>query len=49
MKAEHGMVNTQAQTMRPATPQRTAEALVTEPMPTMAPVMVCLVDTGIPR
>ena len=43
------MVRTHAQTMRPATPQRTAEALVTEPTPTMAPVMVCAVETGTPR
>ena len=42
------MVKIQAQTMLPATPQRTAEALRTEPTPTMAPVMVCVVDTGIP-
>ena len=43
------MVSTQAQTMRPATPQRTAEVLVTEPTPTIAPVMVCVVETGMPR
>ena len=34
--------------MLPATPQRTADALRTEPTPTMAPVMVCVVDTGMP-
>ena len=42
------MVKTQAQTMLPATPQRTAEALRTDPTPTMAPVMVWVVDTGTP-
>jgi hypothetical protein len=42
-----GIVKIQAQTMLPATPQRTAEAR-TEPTPTMAPVMVCVVDTGMP-
>ena len=49
MNAEHGMVRTHAHTMRPATPQRTAEAFVTEPTPTIAPVMVCVVETGMPR
>lgn len=43
------MVSTQAQTIRPATPQRTAESLRVEPAPTTAPVMVCVVETGIPR
>jgi hypothetical protein len=42
------MVKIQAQTMLPATPQRTAEALRVAPTPTMAPVMVCVVDTGMP-
>ena len=42
------MVRTQAQTMLPATPQRTAESLFTDPTPTMAPVMVWVVDTGTP-
>src|SRR5258706_90164 len=49
MNAEHGIVSTHAQTIRPATPQRTADALVTEPTPTIAPVMVCVVETGTPR
>ncbi len=40
MNAEHGMVSTHAQTMLPATPQRTALSLLTEPTPTMAPVIV---------
>jgi hypothetical protein len=43
------MVKIQAQTMLPATPQRTALARWAEPTPTMAPVMVCVVDTGMPR
>jgi len=46
--AEMGMVKSQAQMMFPATPQRTAESLLVEPTPTMAPVMVCVVLTGIP-
>ena len=47
-KAEAGIVKIQAQTMLPATPQRTAEARRAEPTPTMAPVMVCVVETGMP-
>ncbi len=47
-KADAGIVKTQAQTMVPATPQRTALARCVEPTPTMAPVMVCVVDTGMP-
>ena len=35
--------------MLPATPQRTAAAFRTEPTPTIAPVIVCVVDTGMPR
>lgn len=34
--------------IRPATPQRTAERVRTLPAPTMAPVMVCVVETGMP-
>ncbi|CKU43103.1 Uncharacterised protein [Mycobacterium tuberculosis] len=34
--------------MFPATPQRTALARCVEPTPTMAPVMVCVVETGMP-
>jgi hypothetical protein len=47
-KAEAGMVKIQAQTMLPATPQRTADIFCAEPTPTMAPVMVWVVDTGTP-
>ena len=43
-----GMVRTQAQTTRPATPQRTALSRFSEPTPTIAPVMVCVVLTGTP-
>ena len=43
-----GIVKTQAMTMLRAKPQRTADALRTEPTPKMAPVMVCVVDTGTP-
>src|SRR5437016_6257017 len=43
-----GMVSTQAQTTRPATPHRTAERRRVDPTPTMAPVMVWVVETGIP-
>ena len=47
IEAEAGIVITQAQTMRPATPQRTAENLCVAPTPIIAPVMVCVVETGI--
>src|SRR4051812_47927725 len=47
MKAP-GMVSTQAHTTRPATPQRTADSRWEAPTPTMAPVMVWVVDTGMP-
>jgi mannitol/fructose-specific phosphotransferase system IIA component (Ntr-type) len=40
------MVKINAQTIRPATPQRTAESLFVEPTPTIDPVMVCVV-TGL--
>src|SRR5215471_15446339 len=46
--AAAGMVSTQAQTMRPAIPQRTADSLVVAPTPTMAPVITCVVDAGMP-
>jgi hypothetical protein len=46
--AEAGIVSTQAQTIRLATPQRTAERRVVDPTPTIAPVMVCVVLTGMP-
>ncbi|MNC92430.1 hypothetical protein D3C83_88570 [compost metagenome] len=43
------MVRIHAHTMSPATPQRTAENFLAEPTPTIAPVIVCVVDTGMPR
>src|SRR5512143_1727518 len=49
MAAAPGIVRIQAQTIRPATPQRTAENFRTDPVPTMAPVIVWVVDTGMPR
>ncbi len=47
--AEQGIVNIQAQTIRPATPQRTALTRLCDPTPTIAPVMVCVVLTGMPN
>src|SRR5437762_10205982 len=47
--AESGMVRTQAHTMRPATPHFTAETRRVAPTPMIAPVMVWVVDTGMPR
>src|SRR3990167_1890153 len=43
-----GMVSTQAQTMLLATPQRTAENPFSDPTPIIAPVTVCVVETGMP-
>src|ERR1051325_3644951 len=42
------MVRIQAHTTRPATPHRTAERRWIDPTPTIAPVIVWVVDTGIP-
>src|SRR3954447_701751 len=47
--AEHGIVSTHAQTISPATPQRTAFRLVTDPTPAIDPAITCVVDTGSPR
>ncbi len=49
MKADAGIVKIHAHTILPATPQRTAEVLRAAPTPTMAPVIVCVVDTGMPN
>ena len=49
MAAAIGMVSTQAQTIWPATPQRTAESRRVEPTPMIAPVIVCVVLTGMPN
>ena len=43
------MVSTQAQTIRPATPHFTAESRFVAPTPTIAPVIVCVVETGMPH
>src|SRR3954464_16100177 len=47
--AEAGIVITQAYTIELATFQRTAERRRAAPTPTMAPVMVWVVETGTPR
>ena len=44
-----GIVKIHAHTMLRATPQRTAAMLCREPTPTIEPVIVCVVDTGIPK
>ena len=46
--AEAGIVRTQAQTIRRATPQRTALVRWIDHTLTIAPVMVCVVLTGMP-
>ena len=43
------MVNIQAQTIRLATPQRTALSRRSDPTPIIAPVIVCVVLTGMPK
>src|SRR5690349_14147045 len=47
-KAAAGIVNIQAQTMRPATPHFTADKRRVAPTPTIEPVIVCVVETGVP-
>src|SRR6266852_4079280 len=47
--AAAGMVKTQAQRIRPATRHLTADRRVVDPTPAIAPVIVCVVDTGIPK
>src|SRR3954452_8160383 len=49
MIAAMGIVRIHAQTMRPATPHLTAENRLAEPTPTIEPVMVCVVETGMPK
>ena len=46
--ADAGIVRIHANTMRRAIPHRTADNRVVAPTPTMAPVMVWVVLTGIP-
>jgi hypothetical protein len=43
-----GIVSTQAHTICPATPHRTADRRRVEPTPTIAPVIACVVLTGTP-
>ena len=43
-----GIVRTQAHTIRRVTPQRTAETAAMTPTPAIAPVITCVVLTGIP-
>ena len=49
IKAVAGIVKIHAHTMFPATPQRTALALWVDPTPTIAPVIVWVVETGTPK
>src|SRR5438552_4723435 len=49
MIAEAGIVRIHAHTICRATPQRTADSRFTAPTPVMAPVIVCVVLTGMPR
>ena len=48
MSADAGIVSTQAQTICPATPQRTADSRRVAPTPTIAPVIVCVVLMPMP-
>jgi hypothetical protein len=47
--AAAGMVRTHAHTILPATRHLTADSLVVDPTPAIAPVIVCVVETGIPN
>ena len=47
-KAAAGIVSIQAHTIRPATPHLTADNLRVAPTPTIEPVIVCVVETGVP-
>src|SRR5918994_4392037 len=46
--ADAGRVSTQATTMLPATPQRTAETRLAAPAPMIAPEIVWVVESGKP-
>ena len=48
-RPEQGMVSTHAQTIRSGHSHRTADSLRVAPTPMMAPVMVCVVETGMPN
>ena len=47
--AEIGIVITQAQKIFMVNPQRTADNLFVKPTPMIAPVVVCVVETGMPN
>lgn len=47
--AETGMVITHAQIILMVSPQRTADKRFVKPTPIIDPVMVCVVETGIPK
>src|SRR5437868_14894400 len=49
MSAEQGIVSTHAQTICSATPQRTADSLRVAQTPMIAPVIVWVVETGMPN
>ena len=49
MIAAIGIVRIQAHTIRPATPHRTDEMRCAAPTPLIEPVIVCVVETGIPK
>src|ERR1700754_2114622 len=48
MAAAQGSVSTQATTMLPATPQRTADRLLAAPAPMIPPLATCVVESGKP-
>src|ERR671933_990686 len=48
MSADAGSVSTQATTMLPATPQRTAETRLAAPAPMIPPEITCVVESGKP-
>ena len=49
MSAAAGIVMIHAHTMRPARPHRTPRVRIVAPTPTIDPVIVCVVLTGIPN
>ena len=49
MSADMGMVIIQAHTKLMVTPQRTADTRLVKPTPMIEPVIVCVVETGMPK
>lgn len=49
ISAETGMVSTHAQSRLMVTPHLTADTRLVIPTPIIEPVIVCVVETGIPR